>query len=192
MGQIRHLRKRYLVGCILLTGLAVTGGVSIGATSTATMEALEVQALPPGTKAPEFMLKDLTGKMVGLKDFRGKVVLLNFWATWCIPCQWEMGEMEKLYQAFKATGFVVLAVSLDAEGVRVVEPFARQRKLTYPILLDTEGQAALKYRILGPPTTFLLNAQGEAIGTVLGPRPWAGDDAKALIRDLLARKKGER
>lgn len=149
------------------------------------MAALQVSPVREPTQAPDFTLQDLQGKAVSLRAFRGQVVLLNFWATWCVPCQWEMAELEKLYQAYQEKGFVVLAVALDAEGARTVEPFARERQLTYPILLDTRLEAARRYQIFGPPTTFLIDRQGRVIGEALGPREWAGEKAKALIRHLL-------
>lgn len=149
------------------------------------MAALGIKEIKGKEQAPSFVLKDLQGKEVSLKDFRGKVILLNFWATWCVPCQWEMPEMDKLYQTFKDQGFVVLAIALDAEGAQTVGPFVRKQKLTYPVLLDTELKVARQYRILGPPTTFLIGREGELIGVTLGPKEWAGEPAKALVRHLL-------
>ncbi len=153
------------------------------------MAALGIQKVQGRVEAPVFTLKDLRGKEVSLRDFRGQVILLNFWATWCVPCQWEMPEMDKLYQTFKGQGFVVLAVALDAEGTQTVGPFVRERKLTYPVLLDTELKAARQYKIMGPPTTFLIGREGELIGVALGPKEWAGEKAKALVRHLLQASK---
>jgi len=187
-GRISMLRKMMTV--LLLGTLAI--GIVRAAPAQAPemlMAALGIQKVQGRVDAPAFTLKDLRGKEVSLKDFRGQVILLNFWATWCVPCQWEMPEMDKLYQTFKDQGFVVLAVALDAEGAQTVGPFARERRLTYPVLLDPELKAARQYKILGPPTTFLIGREGELIGVALGPKEWAGEKAKALVRHLLQSSK---
>lgn len=155
----------------------------------ALMGALGVKVFEKKVQAPEFTAPDLQGKMVRLKDLHGQVILLNFWATWCGPCQWEMPEMDTLYHTFKDQGFVVLAVALDAEGAQTVAPFVKERQLTYPVLLDTELKAARQYGIMGPPSTFLIGRQGELLGVALGPREWAGEKAKALVRSLLESSK---
>jgi len=175
---------------LLLLVAAVAGPRRAAHAREDLLSAMGVQPPPAKTEAPEFVLTSLEGRKVGIKDYRGKLILLNFWATWCVPCQWEMGEMETLYQAYKDKGFVVLAVSLDADGERSVKPFATERGLTYPILLDTKLEAARAYRIQGPPTTFLIGPRGEMIGIAPGPREWGGEKAKALIRQLLTDFKG--
>jgi len=147
----------------------------------ALMEALDVKAITPPAHAPEFTALDLQGKTVRLTDLHGQVVLLNFWATWCGPCHWEMADMDKLYQAFKDQGFVVVAVALDHEGTKAVAPFVTERQLTYPVLLDTELKTARQYGIKGPPSTFVIGRAGELLGVALGPREWAGEQAKALV-----------
>jgi len=179
------MQRQWRVLCII--GALALGVVSPGlaASPQALLEALGVKTCKGTVQAPEFTLKDLQGQEVRLTDLRGKVILLNFWATWCLPCQWEMPEMDKLYQTFKDQGFMVLAVALDAEGAQTVAPFVTARQLTYPVLLDTELKAARQYRLPGPPSTFLIDRQGALIGIALGPREWAGEPAKALVAALL-------
>lgn len=135
--------------------------------------------------AQVFTLPDLTGRPVSLKDFRGKVVLLNFWATWCIPCQWEMPEMDKLYRTFKDRGFVVLALSLDQGPQKVVEDFVRERSMTYPVLLDSKAEVARLYGLPGVPGTFLVGSDGMLRYAVFGPKEWFSEEAKELIASLL-------
>jgi thiol-disulfide isomerase/thioredoxin len=92
-----------------------------------------------GAVAPEFILPGLSGTPARLADHRGEVVLLNFWATWCPPCRAEMPSMEKLYQAYRDRGLVILAISGDRAGRSVVESFVQERGVTFPILLDPDG-----------------------------------------------------
>jgi len=135
--------------------------------------------------APDFTLPALNGKSVSLKDFRGKVVFINFWATWCVPCQWEMAEMDKLYRTFKDRGFVVLALSVDQGSPKAVEDFVKQRGLTYPVLLDSQAEVARLYSLRGVPGTYLIGADGMLRYAVFGPKEWFGEEAKELITSLL-------
>lgn len=178
-------RKRGAMLCVVVAFALSVVGSGWAQSSQDLMEALEVKAITPPEQAPEFTALDLHGKSVSLKDLHGKVILLNFWATWCGPCHWEMTEMDTLYHTFKDQGFVVLAIALDAQGAKTVAPFVKERQLTYPVLLDTGLKAARQYGIKGPPSTFLIGRQGELLGVALGPREWAGEKAKALVSALL-------
>jgi peroxiredoxin len=135
--------------------------------------------------APDFALRDLDGNGRRLSSFRGRVVLLNFWATWCPPCQTEMPLMETLYQSYKDQGFEVVAVSSDAEGAEVVQPFVSQRQLSFTTLLDATGQVTRLYGVTSLPTTYLLDRQGQLVDVAIGSYDWAKADARALIRSLL-------
>lgn len=129
--------------------------------------------------APEFALSDLEGKAQRLADFRGNVVLLNFWATWCPPCRAEMPSMETLYQAYKEQGFVILAVSSDVQGAAVVQPFMAQYRLSFPSLLDTTGRVNGLYGVRSIPTSYLLDRQGRVVSREIGARNWANAEARA-------------
>jgi len=142
------------------------------------------RAAEPG-QAPNFTLPGLNGRPVQLRELRGKVVLLNFWATWCAPCLQEMPSMERLYQTFKQTSFVLLAVSMDRQGVEVAQPFAENLKLTFPILLDPTSEVARQYGVRGLPTTYLIDPDGLLIGAAVGARDWHRTEAKALIASLV-------
>lgn len=135
--------------------------------------------------APEFALSDLEGKAQRLSDFRGNVVLLNFWATWCPPCRAEMPSMETLYQAYQEQGFVILAVSSDVQGAAVVQPFMAQYRLSFPALLDTTGRVNGLYGVRSIPTSYLLDRQGRVVSREIGARNWANTEAKALVASLL-------
>jgi peroxiredoxin len=138
-------------------------------------------------KAPSFTLKDLNGKEVNLEDYRGKIVFINFWATWCLPCREEMPSMEKLYSKFKDSGFTMLAVNIR-EGTKKVRAFKERFGLNFPILLDSDGRVGSKYGVISIPTTYLIDREGYVIGGALGTRDWASKEAFALIDQLLRTK----
>jgi peroxiredoxin len=137
------------------------------------------------SEAPDFTLMSLEGRPVQLREFKGKLVLLNFWATWCAPCLHEMPSMERLYQTFKATPFVLLAVSMDRQGEAVARPFVDSLQLTFPVLLDTTLEVGRQYGVRGLPTTYLIDPEARLIGAVIGARDWYRTEAKALIAGLL-------
>jgi thiol-disulfide isomerase/thioredoxin len=136
------------------------------------------QALPV-----EIKLKDLNGQPVSLSDFRGKIVFLNFWTTWCFDCRIEMPHMQKLHQQFKNKEFEMVAVNLQ-EPVAQVKQFIKDYTLTFTALLDSDGEVGAHFRITAIPTTFILDKQGIIIGKVTGPRKWHGKKAFALFEHL--------
>lgn len=138
-----------------------------------------------GTAAPEFRLMDLTGKTVALSDFRGKVVLLNFWATWCFPCRVEMPSMQDAYRRFRSQGLEVLAVSVDEQGARVTRPFQEDKGLTFPILHDTDYRVGLMYGARSLPMTYLIDRQGIIRQRVFGSKEWDTMEARTMLQDLL-------
>ena len=137
---------------------------------------------------PHFTLLTPDGKKIALKDFRGKLVFLNFWASWCVPCREEMPAMERLYQEFKDKNFVVLAVNVK-DRRQDAQAFVKELKLTYPIALDPEGEVGLLYGAWGLPTTYLIGSKGEGLARAWGPAEWYGPVARKLIKDLLDEKK---
>jgi peroxiredoxin len=137
------------------------------------------------SEALDFALPDLEGRPVRLREFRGKLVLLNFWATWCTPCLHEMPSMERLYQTFKQTPFVLLAVSTDRQGAQAAGPFVENLKLTFPVLLDSAAEVSRHYGVRGLPTSYLIDPDGRIIGAAIGGRDWSRTEAKALIAGLL-------
>jgi len=147
--------------------------------------ALGIRRPAEPSEAPDFTLTDLEGRPAQLREFRGKLVLLNFWATWCAPCLQEMPSMERLYQTFKQTDFVLLAVSMDRQGVEVARSFVEHLKLTFPVLLDRTSEVGHQYGVRGLPTTYLIDPDGRLIGAVIGAREWYRTEAKVLIAGLL-------
>lgn len=135
--------------------------------------------------APDFSLRDLDGNVRRLASFRGRVVLLSFWATWCPPCRTEMPLIEALYQAFKGHDFEVVAVASDVQGAEVVQPFVTQLHLSFTTLLDTTGQVTRLYGVTSLPTTYLLDREGRLVTVAVGSHDWAKAETRALISSLL-------
>lgn len=140
---------------------------------------------PAFTRAPEFNLRDASGGMASLSGNRGRLVLLNFWATWCGPCREEMPSMEELRRSFGGQGFSVLAVN-QRESAAQVMGFMQTHGLNLRAPLDSDGRVAASYRVFGIPATYLIDANGQAIGTKAGPRDWAAREVVEVFRKLIA------
>jgi peroxiredoxin len=142
-------------------------------------------AIEGGIPAPDFTFPGLDGKMVSLSDYKGKVVLVNIWATWCPPCVKEMPSMEKLYRKFKGENFEILAVSLDEPGPKAVAPFMEKTRLTFPALIDSKGAIKPVYRITGIPESFIIDKQGLLIKKIVGPIDWAAPQVFRFFNSLI-------
>jgi peroxiredoxin len=140
--------------------------------------------LDKGVAAPNFVLPDLDGKLVSLADYKGKVVLLNIWATWCPPCVQEMPSMEKLYQTMKGEDFDILAISIDEAGAEAVDPFIKKHKLSFTALIDPKGILKYQYQITGVPESYIIDKKGMIVEKIIGPRDWAAPEAVRFFRDL--------
>ena len=154
-----------------------------------------VRPVTAGTVAPEFEVNDLDGGLARLSDHEGEVVLVNIWATWCLPCLIEMPSMERLYQEIGEDGFEIMAVSIDAElgGFDLagrpggdIQVFADSLGLTFPMLHDPSGGIERLYRTTGVPETFLIGRDGIIYKKVAGGTEWDAPQHKELIQRLLA------
>ncbi|WP_447977781.1 TlpA disulfide reductase family protein [Candidatus Nitrospira bockiana] len=153
------------------------------------MQSAKYEPLTVGKEAPDFSLPNLEGQTVQLSDFRGKVVFLNFWATWCKPCREEMPSMEVLYKNFEHDDFVVLAVSIDRVTTKKdIPPFVKSMNLTFPILVDSWGQTDKRYKLMGVPETYIIDQQGILREKVIGPRDWTILDNLHTITTLLKKQ----
>jgi len=140
----------------------------------------------PIKKAPFAAVDDEKGKPVDLAErLKGKVVLLNFWATWCEPCLEEMPAIERLSHAYRERGLVVLAVSVDREGAAVVRTFLKRHALSFLVGLDPQQAVARLYRIWALPSTVIVSRKGIPIFSVQGAREWDGPAGHALFRGLM-------
>jgi peroxiredoxin len=136
--------------------------------------------------APDFAVTDLDGRAVRLSALRGRVVLLNVWTTWCVPCREEMPSLGRLHARMRDQAFTLLAVSQDEEGRRVVEPFVQQTRLSFPVYLDPEHQVGDRYEVWGYPETFVIDRNGLVVERVIGPRDWASPQSIAKLDALMA------
>jgi peroxiredoxin len=127
----------------------------------------EKHVVQQGDQAPNFVLENLQGEQVQLKDYRGQGVLLNFWATWCGPCEDEMPALESVYQKYKDQGFEILAVNIE-ESKYSVSTFIDRYNLSFPALLDKKGEVTEVYGVYNYPTTFLINKEGKVAKKIVG------------------------
>lgn len=135
--------------------------------------------------APEFSLESDDRKHYRLADFRGKVVMINFWATWCPPCRREMPSMERMWQKIKGKGIQVFAINVGEDADTIFE-FRGSYPVTFPILMDKTGAIVKKYPVTGLPTTYIINPQGKVVYRAVGSREW---DKPALFKQLLELRK---
>ena len=138
-------------------------------------------------RAPSFALEDLSAKRLSLKDLRGKVVFLNFWATWCIPCRQEMPTMERLQREMKEQGLEVVAINIK-ESQKAVRKFTGELGLSFTVLLDKDAKVSEEYGAWAIPLSYFINRKGEFVGKADGSREWDNREAKAFFLQLLREK----
>lgn len=167
---------------VLVIGLAIFLAVF----GVVWLQSAKYEPLTVGKAAPNFSLPDLSDKSVQLTDYLGKVVFLNFWATWCKPCQEEMPSMEQLYRAYGKDGLVILAVSIDRVTTKKdIPPFVKSMDLTFPVLVDSWGQTDKRYKLMGVPETYIIGRDGVLREKVIGPRDWTRKENLTVIDELL-------
>jgi thiol-disulfide isomerase/thioredoxin len=140
---------------------------------------------PTTLPAPDFTLPSLSAKSVRLADLRGKVVVLNFWATWCIPCRAEMPALDALYQLYKDRGLDVVGINLDKLSTTTVEDFLKEVKVTFRVVLDPSWSTAQAYRVVGLPTTYLIDRVGNVVVREVGERDWTDETSRRAVERLL-------
>jgi peroxiredoxin len=148
-----------LAGVVIFVGLPGGGSVLFQSSANSTPQT-PAPAAVVGAPAPDFTLKSLTGETFQLSSLRGEVVLLNFWATWCAPCEAEMPILEDRYQTFLGSGFRVLGVNADDEKTATIETFLKRVPVSFPILLDPGLTVSDLYRVRGLPTTYVIDREG--------------------------------
>ena len=146
-----------------------------------------ITELKDGQRGPAFRLRILPGAShASLEDFVPNLVVLNFWATWCTPCNDEMPTLEILWRQYRARGLVVLGVSVDRGAPRgLLDPYVTHHMLTFPILLDPDMKTAGAWRVTSLPATFIVKPGGEVVGMAAGAREWDSAEMRALLETLL-------
>jgi peroxiredoxin len=162
---------------ILIVLLAVGYAVMSKPTST--------RIISTGDTAPEFKLPDTGGRLVGLSDFRGRVVMVHFWATWCPPCVEELPSIARFSQQLDGNDFVMLAVSVDEGGAEAVTTFLQKNGLSVPALLDPDRAVAGRYGTFKFPETYIVDRKGVVRYKVIGPRDWSAPEAARIVRSLI-------
>lgn len=137
-----------------------------------------------GNPAPDFTLKDLAGREGKLSELRGKVVVLNFWATWCPPCREEIPSMMRLNQAMAGKPFQMVAVSIDEGGQAAVEGYFKQSGTALPALLDTDQKVSKRFGLTGVPETFIIDKKGVILKKVVGAMDWSDPMVIRYLNDL--------
>lgn len=134
--------------------------------------------------APDFSLQDIKGGTVNLEDFRGKPILLNFWATWCEACKEELPSMQRLYDELSSQGVEVVAIAIDRGNFDRIKQYAKEYNLTFPVLWDPEQKVRRHYYIMGLPTTYLIGPEGKLRGFASGARVWDSPDSIQALTSL--------
>jgi len=153
------------------------------------LQRLGLAGYPPDTRPPGFSGATVDGHALSLESLRSRVVLLNFWATWCLECRAELPALERLHRDYASRGLAVVAVSFrDEPGT--VRQYARELGLTIPLVLDSAGDIRQSYGVIGFPTSFLIGRDGRAVARAIGPREWTTAEARTLIESLLTEPTG--
>lgn len=157
--------QKTILGLLVVAGL-VAGAFWYGRRTAAKTAQPATKAL--ANRAPEFKIKNLEGREVSLSDLKGKVVLVNFWATWCKPCTIEIPWLIELQKEYGDKGFTVVGIAMDDEGTKVVGPYVQKEKIDYPIWIGNDDVAAKFGGVLGIPTSFLISKDGQIVEKYLG------------------------
>jgi peroxiredoxin len=159
--------------------------IAVVAANPAAAGSGELKPVKVAVTAGDFAATDLQGRATRFGALRGKVVLLNFWATWCPPCLKEMPAMERLHQAYKDRGLVVLGLSQDRASADTVRAFVDKLQVTFSIWHDRDGLVGRQYSIPGVPTSYLIGTDGRIAYRALGEHDWSGPEARAAVESLL-------
>jgi len=145
-----------------------------------------VSELKAGQRAPAVHLESFSGGRASLADWKGALVVLNFWATWCTPCMLEMPTLESLWRQYRERRLVVIGISVDVGAPRhVIAPYLSNLGLTFPVLLDPDMRTAQAWRVTALPATFIIGPEGDVVGMAIGPREWDGAEMRTLLESLL-------
>ena len=183
---MKSVTRRYLPLALLLAGGTVAAGLTTRKPRAAPAGPAALDPLHPPKPAPAVTFHDAAGKVVALAGYRGQGVVLNLWATWCVPCVAEMPALNRLAGALRGTRITVLAVSMDLGGAATVRRFYAAHQIdALPVLLDPDGDAAHALGARGVPTTFLIDRAGRIVALAEGGQDWASAGTIARVKALL-------
>ena len=177
--------RRELAGVVIAIATILLVPKASEAAMAELLEKVNLSVYSRPTIPPDFDGRTVDNREMSLRSLQGKVVVLNFWATWCLECRPEMAGFERLHREFSARGPAVIGINAR-EGRAAIREYAKELGLTFPLLLDDSGKINSSYGVIGLPTTFLIGRDGRAIALAVGPRDWSGNPSRELIRALLA------
>jgi peroxiredoxin len=179
----------WLAARMLAIGVLVA--VLVGAASAeepalaSLLKTLDLRGYPTRAAPPQFNGSTLDGRHLSMTEYRGSVIVLNFWTTSCLECRSEMPVLERLQREFSSRGLAIIGVNFR-ESPATVQRYTKELGLTFPFVLDRDGKINALYGVIGLPTTFLVGRDGRAVALAIGPREWESAPARALIAALLA------
>jgi peroxiredoxin len=187
-----EMKKRIVLLLSIMTGIAtllipflqVGRAASSSQPECPSCNSFGIQRFQEKKEAPAFSLKSLDGKQIALNDFRGKPVLITFWATWCTSCKEEIQLMEKLFVG-KKDQLALLLIAIDGERKRAVQKIVNENKVTLPVLLLLKEKVMDQYGVRGwVPQTFLIDQEGMLVGKIVGQRDWSSAEAWSCMKEL--------
>lgn len=149
------------------------------------LKSLDLRGYPEGARPPDFTARTLDDRELSLAELRGRVVILTFWASWCLECRPELPVLERLHRELSPRGLAVVGVNAR-EASSAARQYARDLGLSFPLVLDPDGTVNALYGVVGLPSTFLLGRDGRAVALAVGPREWASPSGRAIIEAILA------
>jgi thiol-disulfide isomerase/thioredoxin len=175
------MRNLILVVVIALVGASVY----LVSSSSSRPPSEMIKSVVAGDLAPDFQLEDTKGNKVSLSELRGKIVMVNFWATWCPPCIEEMPSMERLNEALGGDDFVMLAINTEQNGRAVVPAFLEKTPYTFPILYDDKGDVQKHYGVFKFPESFIVGKDGKVVEKIIGPLDWSSLKTITYLQGLI-------
>ena len=170
---------------ILIPCLQVVRAASPSQSECPSCDSFGIQRLPERKEAPVFSLNSLDGKQISLSEFKGKPVLVTFWATWCDSCKEELPVLDK-FSVGKADQLVLLLITIDGERKKAVQKIINEKKITVPVLLLLKEKVMDQYGVRGwVPQTFIIDREGRLIGKTIGERDWSSPEAWSCLKELL-------
>jgi peroxiredoxin len=180
-----HKVRSVMAACGIAAFLTVRVASGVEQSLIDLLKPLSLSSYSSITRPPEFSGLSSENRSVSLAGFRGRVIILNFWATWCQECRPEMPLFERLHRELTPQGLTIVGINAR-ERASAVREYSKELGLTFPLVLDLRGEINSAYGVIGLPTTFLIARDGRAVAFAVGPRDWNGKAARTLIQALLA------